>query len=332
MNRAALLVLTGALLTASPAHADFFKDLGDALGQLGDTIEETVDKAITPKPAETPAPAPVAPPPGEINWNAPPPTTEFSGATLYTPPASTRPPSLPARRRNFNATVSPPQNNPELEAASVAATTTSAGVSVGRNGQPDDAPPPRRAPRRARVEASVIAPLPGFTQAPPRAAATYSPVLAATSLADRQVANVAGSRDLPARTPAATATPAAAPAAVAAPVPAANREFVVTYSSFRARISDTLVGSTSVAPGGDSRLLVEAISASLKRDPSQRVKLQSQAIAVADRTAEARKRSFDRALLIKSWLEAAGTRPTQIDLEVKGAGEADQVALNVYKP
>lgn len=314
MKRSALLLMIGALLLATPARADFFKDLGEALGQLGNAIEGTakdIGPAIAPKPA---APIPAPTPVGEIIWNSPPPTTAFSGATVYTPPTSVRPPALPERRRNtYNATVS-------RQAAPESVATTPAGYSISRDGLRDDAPPPRRAPRRNPVEASFIAPLPGFTQAPPRAPATYSPVLAAASLADSQVAQVQASRDLPARIP------------VAKPAVVQSRDFVVTYSGFKARISDTLVGSTSAAPGGDSKLLVEALTASLRRDPGQRVRLRSEAIAVDDRLSEARKRSFDRALLVKNWLEAAGARPTQIDLEVAGAGNADQVALNVYKP
>lgn len=305
MKRAALLLLTGALLSATPAHADFFKDLGDALGQLGDKIGETVDDALTQKPVQ-PAQQQPAQPQGQIIWNPPPARTDFSGATVYTPPMAMRPRDLPNRRRNAASG----------SAAMAEAANTPVGVSIGRNGVVDDAPPPRRAPRRTAVEASYIAPLPGFSEAPPRPAAAYSPVLAAASLADNQVANVAASRGLP----------AAKPASVQ------NRDFTVTFNGHRARISDAVLQNRNTPPAGDSKSLVDALATALKSNPQQRVKLQSQSVVLDDRQSEARKRSFDRALLVKSWLEAAGARPTQIDLEVTGAGVADRVALNIYTP
>lgn len=315
MRRLALLALaTGALLAAAPtpAQADFFKDLGDALSDLGDAIEDAARDDNAPKDGEADAPKP-----GEnngqsssnsITWNPPPPTTGFSGATVYTPPTAARPRTTPQRRRNA-------QQDNLTSPASASAAALSIGARPGS--MVDDAPPPRRAPRRDPVETAVIAPLPGFTQAPPRPAATYSPVLAAATLAP---AAVRAAAPPPAR------LPSAKPAAVQ------NRSFVVDFNNRRIRVNDSLLQTreAALAPAS-TRPLVEAITAQLRRDETQRVKLHSEAVAQDDRFSEARRRSFDRARLIKAWLEAAGVRSTQIDMEVSGAGDADQVTLVVYK-
>lgn len=144
MNGRVLIVLP-ILLCASPAQADFFKDLGSALGQIGDAVD---DAFTSDKPAQ-PAPAP---PQQDIIWNAPPP--DLSESSKAEPFRSTTPPSLRGR-----------------ETAAFAPRSLK-----------DDAPPPRRAPSRGDVMSSYLAPLPGFSESAPRPQATYSPVEAAAAL------------------------------------------------------------------------------------------------------------------------------------------------------
>lgn len=296
------LLLTGALLAAAPAHADFFDDLGDALSKAGDAIGDAandvgnaVDDAFSSKPAnnQQQKPAETGNKPGDITWNPPPPTTGFSGATVYTPGNVPLPRSAPARRRASPSEPAFPNTF---------------------TGTVDDAPPPRRAPHRANVEASYIAPLPGFEQAPPRPAAHYSPVLAAASL------SAAPAADIP--------TPARLPAVK--PVVVQNRSFAITFGRDITTVSDTLLQVPGQRASGTTKALIEAVTKSLASNPDQRLKLHAEAVVEENRLSEARRRSFDRALLVKRWLVDAGVRSTRIDLDVAGAGNADAVTLTVY--
>lgn len=294
------LILAGVLLAAVPARADFFDDLGGALDKLGNSIGNaakdvgnTVDEAFTRKPDQNQADQPQAKP--EITWNPPPPVTSFSGATLYAPATAARPRPVPEARRNF---ASPAVNRPSINSTTR---------------QVDDAPPPHRAPYRAPVQAAYIGPLPGFTQAPPRPAAVYSPVLAAASL-EADHANI----PLPTRLPGAK------------PTVVQNRSFAVRFNNRHVTLDDRLVQANAAAPTGESKALIEAVARSLQASPDQRIRLHSEAIVESDRLSEARRRSADRAMLVKNWLQAAGARPTQIDLDVSGAGNADAVTLDVY--
>lgn len=381
--RAPALLFTGALLlaaiaAASPARADFFKDLGDALNQLGNAVDE----ALTPKPAQpAPAPPPAAPP-GPIDWN-PAPVTSITGAQPYAPVMTRLPPPLPASRRaqlaaaprtesataalnmqslSHITTTTAPAPAAAAPAPPVAPNSPLALVMANRRGpaQVDDAPPPSRAPRRAAVMASAIAPLPGFAQAPPRAPAIYSPALSASTLnrpaapapkpapettAPSVVAAAPPAAPTPEQHFAALVAPVAPslpppPAPVAAPaLPtprpaalAANRSFVISYDSHQATVSDALLRGSAASPPREGKRVIEALARALRQDDTQRIRLKAESLVVDQRVAEARRRAFERAQLVKEWLQAAGARSTQIDLEIVGASAQDSISLALYPP
>lgn len=297
MRRVALL-LAGALIWAAPARADFLEDLGFALGKLGDTVGEAIEDVTNPSgqkpdtPAATPTPTSQPPSPGPIRWNPAPPGIITRDMAM----AATATPVLPRQR---------PAN-------------TQSGYQLGStpaSRAADDAPAPRKAPTRKPVQVvASLAPLPGFSEATAlRTQSAYSPASAAAALS----APVAETVKL-------TTLPRTKPAVVL------DRSFAVQFSSQSRTLSDRLVRERG-APDSATTQLLQTIVTQLGSAPDQRLKLESEAIAVDERLSEARRRSFERAELVKDWLVAAGVRVTQIDLDVQGAGNADRIRLTVYK-
>ena len=451
MYRPVLLALT-LVLAATPARADFLNDLGDALGTLGDNIGdaardvgEAVGEAVSPEPRKPAqqtqqSPSPATEPSSAIKWNPPP---AAYGTPVSALPQGLRPPALPSTRRS-SSTTAPYASQTLPDSIPFGRGATSQGLTNpgGRERIVDDAPPPRRAPRREPVQMAAIAPLPGFEMAPEREAAVYAPVLtrpapAKPALAQSEGKPASNSTEPPAaqpvrNTPAARPAPAGAqspanspvallpasaplaplstaalaatlplpdlnsrlavarampapspvPLVVAAPAPAISapmtapseevapprpkarpappalapaavikvalpaqvpapaakpaiaalpdlRAFALFYGTQRGSIGDTVLRDIDPTPAGINRELINRVASDLKK-PGQRVRLHAQALADAGHSSQARLRAYERARLIKSWLEAAGVRPTQIDLDIAGAGNADSVTLTAY--
>lgn len=196
-----VFTLLGLLFTV-PARADFFDDLGDALGKAADGISETaknvgdsVNQALQPDPAPAPEKQPA-----EIRWNQPDRVTPGTQAGFFSDADAN--------------TVAPAASAPSSRLT---------GGPRRATAQADDAPPPRAAPpRRAVNVVAALDPLPGFTAAtrappPPRYAPASLSALAA-------VAPAAGNSRKPPET---------------APVQAPQESgFTVTYGSRTARLRD----------------------------------------------------------------------------------------------
>lgn len=109
-----------------------------------------------------------------------------------------------------------------------------------------------------------------------------------------------------------------------------HSSFAITFGSSITTVSDSLLQIPGQRASGSTKSLIEATAKALASNPEQRLKLHAEAVAENDQLAAARRRSFDRALLVKRWLVDAGVRSTRIDLDVTGAGNADAIALSVY--
>ncbi len=69
-RRAGLVIIAVLGLATTPARADFFDDLGNAVTKLGDAVGDTVNDVFSPsKPHNTPAPPPPATSDTDITWN-----------------------------------------------------------------------------------------------------------------------------------------------------------------------------------------------------------------------------------------------------------------------
>jgi hypothetical protein len=69
-GRVGLVIIAVLGLATTPARADFFDDLGDAVTKLGDAVGDTVNDVFSPsKPHNTPAPPPPATSDTDITWN-----------------------------------------------------------------------------------------------------------------------------------------------------------------------------------------------------------------------------------------------------------------------
>lgn len=140
-GRTGLILLTVlGLAVATPARADFFDDLGDAVTKLGDAVGDTVNDVFSPsKPRNTPAPPPPTTSDTDITWN-----TDSALSSVPVPHPARRPGSRPG------------------------------------NSMVDDAPPPRAAPRHAVSVVGTLPPLPGTvagaTVAPARPVHSSTPV------------------------------------------------------------------------------------------------------------------------------------------------------------
>lgn len=121
-GRTGLILMTVlGLAVATPARADFFDDLGDAVTKLGDAVGDTVNDVFSPsKPRNTPAPPPPTTSDTDITWN-----TDSALSSVPVPHPARRPGSRPG------------------------------------NSMVDDAPPPRAAPRHAVSVVGTLPPLPG---------------------------------------------------------------------------------------------------------------------------------------------------------------------------
>jgi hypothetical protein len=263
--RAAALVLLGVVLSSAPVRADFFQDLGFALGKLGEKVEETFS-SDRPEPAQ-PVVQPTPIDPATINWNPVP------DDALWLPER----PVLP---------------KPKPKAASAYQVTAKA----------DDAPAPKAAPIKPVQTIAALAPLAGYTMAPPRVA----PIMPVISLPEPAQVKPA----LPKSKPTATeVTPAKAPAA-----------YALRYGLNGAQVPDSRKETTA-----SETKIIQAVAGYAKQ-PSIRLKLISETKGQSNRSL-----ALARALQVKQWLEAAGVRPTQIDLEVQTTGSTETVSLVPYK-
>lgn len=145
-GRTSLILMTVlGVAIATPARADFFDDLGDAVTKLGDAVGDTVNDVFAPsKPRNTPAPPPPVTPDTDITWN-----TNSALPSVPVPHPARQPGSRPG------------------------------------SSMIDDAPPPRAAPRHGPVSVvGTLPPLPGTvagaTVAPARPVHSSVPVLVIT--------------------------------------------------------------------------------------------------------------------------------------------------------
>ncbi len=343
------LLLTVALLFVGtlPARADFFDDLGDALGKAADGVSDAArnvgdhvsrtfssDAADPKQPANTDEQA--GKPDNSINWNPPEQAVPGSQAGFFSDADAARP-------------VPPPHTDPAR---------STRGPRRASATLPDDAPPPRAAPpRRAVSVVASLEPLPGFTALstpppPPR----YAPAsLAAVAPSAGRHTKPAAATATPTATPpspshspapapsppVAASAPAVLPVAVAAPPTAtppatilpvavqAPARFTLAFGSRKTVLGDNVVSSANGAPPAAPVQAILTAVAQAAKAPGQRVLLRAEAAAVDGHLADARRRAFARAQRLQTWLTKAGVRFTQIDMKVDVAS-ADAVTLDVY--
>jgi hypothetical protein len=298
------LSLSVLLLAAMPARADFFDDLGDALGKaadsvgnaandvgsaVGDVFDSSDKQEEQNKPQQQARQQPQ--PQTTIRWNQPERVTSQQ---------------KPRSDTGFFSVTDEPAPNTLRPTAGPRRSSSSLIV--------DDAPPPRAAPPRRPVNmVASLTPLPGFAQAPePHFRPSYAPSYAAASL------------PLPRRmeTPP-PPVPTAKPAAVV------DRSFTLRFENRFNQIPDNVTRTENARPTAPTRALLQSVAEQLKT-PGQRLALKAESAVMEGRISEARQRSFARAKLVQKWLEDMGVRSTQIDLKVEVAS-ADTVSLDVYR-
>lgn len=284
------------VLPASTARADFFEDLGYAVGKLGDAVTETVDDALSsdkPNAAQQPA-APAKP--------------------VIVPGFYTEPPVPPAQ-----PIVTPPAKTTNFNKKSPANTVTKPASPVVPEqktaNKVDDAPPPKAAPARIPVSVvGAVAPLPGTTLAD----STHQP-----SFPKQQgVAPMTATKAATAKAaPVPKAKPAAHSAKTAAAVPEGPRSFALRFNGQSAVLSDSVI-EEKTSPPEQAKTLIFAAAGQGLSNPKARISLVASSYVVGEDAGAARLRAFERAQQVQRWLVASGLRPTQMDFTIVPAGSA----------
>jgi hypothetical protein len=292
----AVSVALAILLPAGTAQADFFEDLGFAVGKLGDAVTETVDDAFSADKSKSQPQQPAAP------------AKPVIVPGFYTePPAQPAQPSRPTvaqpKTTNFNKTARANTAIAQPTQPSMAQQKTANKV--------DDAPPPKAAPARIPVSVvGAVAPLPGTTVAD----STHQPRFPKQQ-------GVAPMTTTKAAAPVPKAKPAAKTAKTAAAVPEGPRSFALRYNGQSAVLSDNVIAEKT-SPPEQAKTLIFAAAGQGLTNPKARISLVASSYVVGEDAGAARLRAFERAQQVQRWLVASGLRPTQMDFTIVPAGSA----------